>query len=205
MRTVFARGPSARSHPAAKVSASLALTRPEGHGPAACLVSVYFAVVLVVFFAVVFVEVAVAVSGIGGGVVVIVLPAFADAQLGPQPVKVSAAAVVLQLAGHLYLLGLGSAAPHWLDPLEHAGTLPRSLFPALSNTGFAHMVRRVASPAPGARRALRARMHLLRYLLYAASASQPHLQSSPRHPAQWYSYRLRKAARCPGAGRPRPS
>src|SRR5262249_57916210 len=74
-----------------------------------------------VFFAVVFVEVAVAVGEVGGGVVVVVLPAFADAQLGPQPVKVSAAAVVLQLAGHLYLLGLGSAAPHWLDPLEHAG------------------------------------------------------------------------------------
>src|SRR5215472_11848322 len=74
-----------------------------------------------VFFAVVFVEVAVPVGEVGGGVVVVALPAFADAQLGPQPVKVSAAAVVLQLAGHLYLLGLGSAAPHWLDPLEHAG------------------------------------------------------------------------------------
>src|SRR5215813_1321174 len=69
---------------------------------------------------VVVVEVVVAVGGVGGGVVV-VPPAFADAQLGPQPVKVSAAAVVFQLAGHLYLLGLGSAAPHWLDPLEHAG------------------------------------------------------------------------------------
>src|SRR5215813_10524784 len=77
--------------------------------------------VRLVCFAVVFVEVAVAVGEVGGGVVVVVLPAFADAQLGPQPVKVSAAAVVLQLAGHLYLLGLGSAAPHWLDPLEHAG------------------------------------------------------------------------------------
>jgi hypothetical protein len=53
-------------------------------------------------------------------VIHVVLPAFADTQLGPQPVKVSAAAVVLELACHLYLLGLGSAAPHWLDPLEHA-------------------------------------------------------------------------------------
>src|ERR1700749_5030866 len=44
-----------------------------------------------------------------------------DTQLSPQPVKVRAATVVLQLACHLYLLGLGSAAPHWLDPLEHAG------------------------------------------------------------------------------------
>src|SRR5690349_4471851 len=186
MRAVSAPGPSARSHPAAKAPASLALTRPEGARtgslPRACpvdhsaccaaamkgemgrragdrgvvvvahssamgsssalrsispdsrsrrhrstgyaLVSGFFAVVVVVFFAVVVVEVAVTVGGLGGGVVVIVLPAFADAQLGPQPVKVSAAAVVLQLAGHLYLLGLGSAAPHWLDPLEHAGTLP---------------------------------------------------------------------------------
>src|SRR5215831_15015657 len=122
MRAVFAPGPSARSHPAVKVSASSVPTRPEGARTGRCLVSVYFAVVLVVFFfAVVFVEVAVAVSSIGGGVVVVVLPTFADAQLGPQPVKVSAAAVVLQLAGHLYLLGLGSAAPHWLDPLAHAG------------------------------------------------------------------------------------
>src|SRR6185437_5964257 len=45
----------------------------------------------------------------------------ADTQLGPQPVKVSAAAVVLELTGYLHLLGLGSAAPHWLDPLERTG------------------------------------------------------------------------------------
>ena len=50
----------------------------------------------------------------------------ADTQLSPQPVKVRAAAVVLQLACHLYLLGLGSAAPHWLDPLEHAEPLSGS-------------------------------------------------------------------------------
>src|SRR5262249_4885113 len=99
-----------------KASAWLVLPRPGGHGPAAWLARLVF-----VFFAVIFVEVAVAVGEVGGGVVVVVLPAFADAQLGPQPVKVSAAAVVLQLAGHLYLLGLGSSAPHWLDPLEHAG------------------------------------------------------------------------------------
>jgi hypothetical protein len=41
-----------------------------------------------------------------------------DAQLRTQPVKVRAAAVVLELASNLHLLGLGSAAPHWLDPLE---------------------------------------------------------------------------------------
>src|SRR6185437_6483722 len=45
----------------------------------------------------------------------------ADAQLCPQPVKVSAATAVLKLACHLHLLGLGSAAPHWLDPLERTG------------------------------------------------------------------------------------
>jgi hypothetical protein len=43
----------------------------------------------------------------------------ADAQLRTQPVKVCVVAlVVLELTGHLNLLGLGSAAPHWLDPLE---------------------------------------------------------------------------------------
>ena len=70
-------------------------------------------------FVVFVVEVAVPVGEVGIRMVVVhVLPAFADTQLGPQPVKVSAAAVVLKLACHLYLLGLGSAAPHWLDPLD---------------------------------------------------------------------------------------
>src|SRR5579859_2091589 len=77
--------------------------------------------VFFVFFFVFVVEVAVSVGEVGIRVIVHVLSDFADTQLGPQPVKVSAAAVVLELAGHLYLLGLGSAAPHWLDPLEHAG------------------------------------------------------------------------------------
>src|SRR6266571_693459 len=44
-----------------------------------------------------------------------------DTQLSPQPVKIRAAAVVLELACNLDLLGLGSAAPHWLDPLERTG------------------------------------------------------------------------------------
>ena len=48
---------------------------------------------------------------------VAVMPVRVDAQLSPQPVKIRAAAAVLQLTGHLDLLGLGSAAPHWLDPL----------------------------------------------------------------------------------------
>src|ERR1700733_15584009 len=54
-----------------------------------------------------------------------------DAQLRPQPVQVRAAAVVLELASNLNLLGLSSAAPHWLDPLERQDpsgpTMPLSL------------------------------------------------------------------------------
>src|SRR6202044_3482536 len=54
-----------------------------------------------------------------------------DAQLLAQPVEVGAAAVVLKLASNLNLLGLGSAAPHWLDPLERpepcGPTMPLSL------------------------------------------------------------------------------
>jgi len=54
-----------------------------------------------------------------------------DDQLLPQPIKVCAAAVVLELASNLNLLGLGSAAPHWLDPLERpepcGPTMPLSL------------------------------------------------------------------------------
>src|SRR5215510_2422965 len=51
-------------------------------------------------------------------VVIVVRVLGSDAQLRTQPVKVRAAAVVLELASNLHLLGLGSAAPHWLDPLE---------------------------------------------------------------------------------------
>jgi hypothetical protein len=49
------------------------------------------------------------------------LAASPDTQLSPQPVKVGTTAAIFELAGDLYLLGLGSAAPHWLDPLEHRG------------------------------------------------------------------------------------
>ncbi|GEM_PF-3208 len=55
-----------------------------------------------------------------------VLAAGTDTQLSPQPVKVRPAAAVLQLTGNLGLLGLGSAAPHWLDPLERTGTRLRA-------------------------------------------------------------------------------
>src|SRR5205814_3316170 len=54
----------------------------------------------------------------------------AATQLGLQPVKVHYAAVVLQLTCHLHLLGLGSAAPHWLDPLEHSSGPIRPLLTA---------------------------------------------------------------------------
>ena len=79
-------------------------------------------VVLVRLLAVGVVAVAVHEVSVGGLTIVVVGPAHA--QFGPQPVEVGPAAVVLELAGHLHLLGLGSAAPHWLDPLEHAE--PRS-------------------------------------------------------------------------------
>src|ERR1700734_906557 len=68
------------------------------------------------------------------GIRVVVVGALrfrSDAQLLPQPVKVRAAAVVLELASNLNLLGLSSAAPHWLDPLERqepsGPTMPLSL------------------------------------------------------------------------------
>src|SRR6202035_3190013 len=68
------------------------------------------------------------------GIRVVVVGALrfrSDAQLLPQPVKVRAAAVVLELASNLNLLGLSSAAPHWLDPLERQApsgpTMPLSL------------------------------------------------------------------------------
>jgi len=58
--------------------------------------------------------------------VLVVLPAGriagmrvrSDRKLRTQPVKIGVVALVLELTGDLDLLGLGSAAPHWLDPLE---------------------------------------------------------------------------------------
>jgi hypothetical protein len=47
-----------------------------------------------------------------------------DSELCAQALKICTAAVVLQLAGDLDLLGLGSAAPHWLDPLMRGRTRP---------------------------------------------------------------------------------
>src|SRR3954449_7337434 len=53
--------------------------------------------------------------------VMVILRVLVDAQLAAQTVKVGPAAVVLQPASNLHLLGLGSAAPHWLDPLDDRG------------------------------------------------------------------------------------
>src|SRR5580693_2324022 len=54
----------------------------------------------------------------GGGIVLTVAGVRTDAELRTQPVEVRVVALVLELTGDLNLLGLGSAAPHWLDPLE---------------------------------------------------------------------------------------
>src|SRR5699024_6444807 len=43
---------------------------------------------------------------------------LSDTQLRPQPIEVGSAGAVLELPCDLLLLGLGSAAPHWLDPLN---------------------------------------------------------------------------------------
>src|SRR4051794_16162231 len=51
----------------------------------------------------------------------VILRVLVDAQLAAQTVKICPAAVVLQPASNLHLLGLGSAAPHWLDPLDGRG------------------------------------------------------------------------------------
>src|SRR5712691_11350051 len=77
-------------------------------------------VVFIVVFVVVIVGVTIGEFRVGGLRLGILLVRD-DTQLSPQPVKIRAAAVVLELACNLDLLGLGSAAPHWLDPLERTG------------------------------------------------------------------------------------
>jgi len=47
-----------------------------------------------------------------------------DRQLRTQPIEVGVVALVLELTSDLDLLGLGSAAPHWLDPLERPEPVP---------------------------------------------------------------------------------
>src|SRR5580700_2365472 len=112
----------------------------------------------VVFFVVVLVTVVVveSVLVVVLGIRVVVVGALrfrSDAQLLPQPVKVRAAAVVLELASNLNLLGLSSAAPHWLDPLERqepcGPTMPLSLT-CLWHIGDTH--RTAVDPPRGPRR-----------------------------------------------------
>src|SRR5216684_3117557 len=107
----------------------------------------------VVLFVVLVVE-SVLVVVLGIRVVVVGALRFrSDAQLLPQPVKVRAAAVVLELASNLNLLGLSSAAPHWLDPLERqepcGPTMPLSLA-CLWHIGDTH--RTAVDPPRGPRR-----------------------------------------------------
>src|SRR5712691_3413893 len=80
----------------------------------------------------------------------------ADTKLSPQLIKVHAAAAVLELAGNLHLLGLGSAAPHWLDPLERTGArsglLVTALIVALSALMLAGFLAQLNHPPPLHRR-----------------------------------------------------
>ena len=85
----------------------------------------------------------------------------ADTKLSPQLVKIHASAAVLKLAGNLHLLGLGSAAPHWLDPLERTGARSGPLVTALivcpqraDACGLSRTAKQpAASPPLGAQRA----------------------------------------------------
>src|SRR5258707_1373889 len=98
--------------------------------------------VLVLFVVVLIIKVVV------GGIIVVhsvarvIVSAALRRQLRTQPVKVRAAAVVLELASNLHLLGLGSAAPHWLDPLER----PEPVRP--HDVRLAGLVRRKTPPPP---------------------------------------------------------
>jgi hypothetical protein len=76
-------------------------------------------ILVVVFVLVIFIEVVVGgIVVIISGVVGVTISTALRRQFRPQPVNVHPAAVVLKLASNLNLLGLGPAAPHWLDPLE---------------------------------------------------------------------------------------
>src|SRR4051812_18050382 len=57
-----------------------------------------------------------------------------------QTLEIGAAAAVLQLAGDLRLLGLGPAAPHWLDPLDEPGV------PAVNTEMSVHLPAMLAGP-----------------------------------------------------------
>src|SRR3954447_18286138 len=88
----------------------------------------------------------VVVGGVGAEVLVIAV-VVAVAQLAAlggklrlQTLEIGAAAAVLQLAGDLRLLGLGPAAPHWLDPLDEPGV------PAVNTEMSVHLPAILAGP-----------------------------------------------------------
>ncbi|MGH3189693.1 MAG: amidophosphoribosyltransferase [Streptosporangiaceae bacterium] len=76
-------------------------------GPGTSEILLLFVIVLVVLFVV-----------LTNGGIITVARVRADPQFRTQPIEVGVVALVLELTGDLDLLGLGSAAPHWLDPLE---------------------------------------------------------------------------------------
>src|SRR5580692_11994490 len=132
-------------------------------------------VILVVVVLIVLVVHGVAVRKVRvGSMIVRILLFRADTKLSPQLVKIHASAAVLELAGNLYLLGLGSAAPHWLDPLERTGARSGPHVTALivcpqraDACGLSRTAERpAASPPLGAQRA-RSAVHRQRYLVWA--------------------------------------
>src|SRR5215469_5591488 len=84
-------------------------------GPSVATGPGVFVLVVLIVVELVVLGVIVVIGGVAG---IVAVSAALCRQLRTQPVKVRAAAVVLELASNLNLLGLGSAAPHWLDPLE---------------------------------------------------------------------------------------
>ena len=123
------------------------------------------------------------------------------AQLRTQPVKVRAAAVVLELAGNLHLLGLGSAAPHWLDPLER----PEPVRPHdVCVAGFPHNKRTRLAPPIGVRRAP-ASVQVQPYLLCGPHAYADALHAVPGPARIVPCGRFNRRARCRGAFRHRTS
>src|SRR5580704_10602817 len=148
------------------------------------VVMLVYGVVVVVVILVVVVLIVLVVHGVAvrkvrvGSMIVRILLFRADTKLSPQLVKIHASAAVLELAGNLYLLGLGSAAPHWLDPLERTGARSGPHVTALivcpqraDACGLSRTAEPpAASPPLGAQRA-RSSVHRQRYLVWAVGAS----------------------------------
>src|SRR5580692_6205076 len=136
-------------------------------------------VILVVVVLIVLVVHGVAVRKVRvGSMIVRILLFRADTKLSPQLVKIHASAAVLELAGNLYLLGLGSAAPHWLDPLERTGARSGPLVTALivrpqraDACGLSRTAERPAASPPLRAQRARSSVHRQRYLVWAVGAS----------------------------------